>query len=267
MTQTARRTAASRSLPRLRASGGGAPRYALVADALLADIERGKYAVGDLLPPEMEIAGHYGISRYTAREAIRRLHDMGLITRRAGIGTIVKSTAIQSRYTARISDITDLLHYTKKTRMKLLAEDWVRIEGELEPLLQEAAGQRWLKFSTLRYPAGGDVPISFTEILVHPAYERIREHLREPDATVYKLIEDLQGHSIVEVRQDIGCIALTRRQAALLGARAGSPALHVLRYYVGKDDALVSLSINVYPQDRFKLSTSWRLDRGADGER
>lgn len=246
------------------AKASSAPRYVRVAEALLTDIEHGKYAVGDLLPTELDIADLYGISRYTAREAIRRLHDLGLITRRAGVGTIVKSLQARSRYTASISDITDLLHYTKKTRLKILEEDWVRIEGELEPLLQQAAGQRWLRFSTLRYPAGSEVPISLTDIIVHPSYERIRERIREPNATVYRLLEDMHGETIHEVRQEISCVALTRKTAALLGARTGSPALYVLRYYIGKGDALMSLSINTYPQDRFKLSTSWRLDWRSD---
>jgi GntR family transcriptional regulator len=240
---------------------GSAFRYARVAEALLAEIERGKYAVGDLLPPELDIAEKYGISRYTAREAIRRLHEMGLITRRAGVGTMVKSTHTQSRYTASISDITELVHYSKKTRLKILGEDWVRIEGDLETLLKDAAGQRWLRFSTLRYPAGSDVPISFTEILVHPAFERIRQRIHEPNASVYGLLEDMHGETIHEVRQEISCLALSRKTAALLGARAGSPGLYVLRYYIGKADALMSLSINTYPQDRFRLSTSWRLNR------
>lgn len=254
-----RRAATPPTPPRLARTGTGAPRYAQVAEALLSDIANGKYAVGDLLPPEMEIAERYGISRYTAREAIRRLHDMGLITRRAGIGTIIKSTNTQQRYTASISDITDLLHYSKNTRLKFLGEDWVRIEGELESLLKDAAGQRWLRFCALRFPAHGDVPISYTEILVHPSYERIRERMHEPNATVYRLLEDMHGEAIHEVRQEISCTALTRKIATLLGARVGSPALYVLRYYLGKGDSLMSLSINIYPQDRFKLSTSWRL--------
>ena len=38
------------------------------------------------------------------------------------------------------------------------------------------------------------------------------------------------------------------------------PALRVLRYYVGQRDALMSVSVNTYPHDRFNLSTRWRLD-------
>ncbi|VWX62438.1 conserved hypothetical protein [Burkholderiales bacterium 8X] len=251
--------AAPHSAPSTRLGSAG-PRYQMVADALIGDIERGRYGIGDMLPPEVEIAEHYGVSRYTAREAIRKLTDMGLITRRAGIGTTVKSASTQSRYMATISDIADLVHYTKQTQLKILSEEWVRIEGELADILSEARGQRWLKFSTLRYPAGSEQPISYTEMLVHPAYERIRERIHEAGVTIYRLIEDLHGEKVSEVRQEISCIAIGKKVGSLLGARAGSPALYVLRYYLGKGDALMSVSINIYPQNRFKLSTRWRLD-------
>lgn len=245
-------------------SRGAVPRYIVVAEALIASIEQGRYPVGDLLPPEVDIARHYGISRYTAREAIRRLDEMGLITRRAGIGTTVKSRTAQSRYTATISDLADLVHYTKQTRLEILSEDWVPVEGDLGKVLPQALGQRWLKFSTLRYPVVGRVPISYTEIVVHPTYEDIRERIHEPNATVYRLIEDLHGERIREVRQEISCVAIPKPVAALLGVRTHAPALYVLRYYIGKGDMLLSVSINTYPQDRFKLTTQWRLDRGAD---
>lgn len=239
---------------------GAVPRYIVVAEALLADIESGRYAVGELLPPELEIAEHYGISRYTAREAIRRLDEMGLITRRAGIGTTVKARTAQSRYTASISDLADLVHYTKQTQLKILSESWVTVEGELGKILPQALGQRWLKFATLRYPMAGREPISHTEIVVHPTYEDIRNRIHEPNATVYRLIEDLHGERIHELRQEISCTAISKPVAALLGASVASPALYVLRYYIGKGDSLLSVSINTYPQDRFKLSTRWRLD-------
>lgn len=236
------------------------PRYIVVADALIADIERGTYAVGDLLPGELEIAERYGISRHTTREAIRRLDELGLISRRAGIGTIVKASSAESHYTATISDLADLSHHTKQTRLKVLSEEWVKVEGELEKILEGARGQRWLKFTTLRYPATGKEPISYTEILVHPAYEEIRRRINEPNATVFRLIEDLHGERISEARQEISCIATPKKIAELLGTEPKAPALYVLRYYLGKNDTLLSVSINIYPQNRFKVTTNWRLE-------
>lgn len=241
-------------------AGHGAPRYLRVADALIADIEQGTYKVGEMLPPELEIAEQYGVSRYTAREAIRRLTELGLITRRAGIGTTVTSSTAQSNYTARISDIDELIHYAKETRLKLLGEEWVRVEGELAEVLRGARGQTWLKLTALRYPQGSRKPISHTTMVVNPAYARIRERIRESGAAVYRLMEEIYGERISEVKQEITCLALDAEQAALLGEKEGNPALLVYRYYLGKDSNLLSVSINIYPPDRFRLATSWRLD-------
>lgn len=251
----------------LDASAGprpGMPRYMQVADALIREIQSGRYPVGSLLPAEREIGQRFGVSRHTTREAIRRLEDMGLITRRAGIGTTVKSRLAHSRYTASISDLTELVHYAEKTRLQVLREDWVTIAGELAEVVHHAEGQRWFRITALRFPEDEAVPISYTETLVPAMFQGIRDGIRGPHATVFKLIEALRGERVAEVRQDIACRPLPRQEADALGMAAGLPSLYVLRYYYGRNDELLSVSINFYPQDRFKISTRWRLDSGYD---
>lgn len=240
--------------------GASAPRYAVVAQALMRDIERGTFKVGEMLPTEADICEKFGVSRHTAREAIRRLSDAGLVRRRAGVGTTVMARTASARYTASVSDLTELFVYNREARLTILAEDWVSVRGELAAILPGADGQRWYRFVAQRHVAGAADPIVYTEILVHPAYEGIRERMREPGAMVYKLIEEMYREQVVELRQEISCLAMPRKIAKVLGARAGSPALRVLRYYVGQRDALMSVSINTYPHDRFNLGTRWRLD-------
>ena len=48
-----------------------APLHIQVGDALIQEIESGRYAVGSLLPPELELADRYAVSRHTIREATR----------------------------------------------------------------------------------------------------------------------------------------------------------------------------------------------------
>lgn len=64
-------------------------------DRLSVDIERlildGKLAPGERLPPERELAEHFGVSRVSIREGLRELENRGLIDRRPGRGTIVLS--------------------------------------------------------------------------------------------------------------------------------------------------------------------------------
>ncbi len=65
------------------------PAYAVIYEALLADIRSGKLAVGTMLPSEHEIAEAYGVSRITSRRALNMLAEQGLIRRRPGIGSEV----------------------------------------------------------------------------------------------------------------------------------------------------------------------------------
>ena len=62
---------------------------AAIATTLQKAILKGSYAYGERLPPERDLAKHYGTSRSTVREALRRLEELKLVTRRIGSGTYV----------------------------------------------------------------------------------------------------------------------------------------------------------------------------------
>jgi DNA-binding GntR family transcriptional regulator len=238
------------------------PRYRVVAQALMRDIESGRYKVGDMLPTETQVCAQFGVSRHTAREAMRRLTDAGMLVRRAGVGTTVKAARqAQGRYTARVSDLSELFAFNRETRFELLAEDSVVVDSALADILPGATGQRWARFTVLRHAPGAAEPIVHTHILMRPGFEAVRDRIGEPGVMVYQLIEQLHGEPISELRQEISAVRTPAAIARLLGTRPGSPALRVLRWYVGADDAVLSVAINTYPEARFKLTTRWRLDR------
>ena len=60
------------------------------------DIVGGKYQVGDFLPAESEMVNTYKVSRATVRKAMDMLADEGLIEKKRGYGTIVKSLKAKS---------------------------------------------------------------------------------------------------------------------------------------------------------------------------
>jgi DNA-binding GntR family transcriptional regulator len=237
----------------------------VVSQALMRDIERGKYKVGTMLPTEHEICERFNISRHTAREAIRRLTDIGLVTRRAGIGTTIQAQSIHSRYIASISDPSELFAFTRRTKLEILSERRILIDGPWAEILPAAQGQRWLCVSALRWMEGANEPVSHTYFLVHPDYESVRARMSEPGVTVYRLIEELHGERVAELKQEIGAIRLPRDIARHLKAKAGSPALRIHRYYFGSHDTPFSVSVSTYPEGRFNLTTRWRLDWTADG--
>jgi GntR family transcriptional regulator, hexuronate regulon transcriptional repressor len=64
--------------------------YQELARKLIAELAAGKFAVGDRLPAERELAAEHDVSRPTVREAIIALEVQGLVEVRVGSGAYVK---------------------------------------------------------------------------------------------------------------------------------------------------------------------------------
>ena len=67
------------------------PKYQRVYTALKRDIQSGRLKKGDRLPSEAELVKTFGASRITVGRAVRDLQAAGLVDRRAGSGTYVRS--------------------------------------------------------------------------------------------------------------------------------------------------------------------------------
>lgn len=68
-----------------------AAKHVHIFESLKQQIETGHYAHGKRLPSEMELAKRFGVSRPTASRALRDLQNLGIIDRRAGSGSYLKT--------------------------------------------------------------------------------------------------------------------------------------------------------------------------------
>ena len=59
----------------------GQSRYAVLANELGKQIKSGKYKTGDFIPTEVRLCETYGVSRFTARQAVQELKKQGLVIR------------------------------------------------------------------------------------------------------------------------------------------------------------------------------------------
>jgi DNA-binding GntR family transcriptional regulator len=244
----------------------GSPRYMQLAEALIGDIERGRYKPGDLLPPEEQIARAYGVSRHTAREGMRRLVDMGLISRRRGVGTCVNAGRAPSRYVASFAAIGDLFQYTKEMKARLITDYWVTADAKLARMLRCKPGTRWVVFETTRFPIGSANSISHTKIYMPSVFSDIKERLRKERKTVYDLLKTDYNEQVAEVVQETEAVSVPPESAALLEVEPYSPGLHVFRRFISRGDRLIFASVSIYPERRFKITTRWRLERETPGQ-
>ena len=75
--------------------------YQQIARTIAAAIEDGRYAPGDRLPSERELADDFGVSRPTIRDAMIALEFQGLVEARQGSGVYVKAALRRARANGR----------------------------------------------------------------------------------------------------------------------------------------------------------------------
>ena len=244
---------------------GNLPRYQQLSAMLAREIREGRYAVGSLLPPEPQLCLRFGVSRHTVREAVRQLCDMGLVSRRQGIGTTVRSASGGKQYTAALSSLGDLMAYAQGTRLKVLGSRLLVADAALAVQLRCQEGEQWLEWNTCRFPVDGGEPIVHMRVFVRPECEGMRDELVSGQAWVFGLIEKYGGERILEAKQIVSAIAVPAESARLLGVKARSAGLLVRRFYLGRNDRLLSVSLNVHPPGRVEFTTTWRLGDAAGG--
>lgn len=81
------------SAPFQKSEEDGSPAYFQLAKTIQKQIERGRFAAGELIPSERKIASHNNLSLATVRKALEELASKGFLKRVQGKGTFVAGTA------------------------------------------------------------------------------------------------------------------------------------------------------------------------------
>ncbi|MHA6344284.1 GntR family transcriptional regulator [Roseivivax sp. CAU 1761] len=239
---------------------GGRTRYAALAEALLEDIQSGRYPVGSLLPPEIDLCREFDVSRHTVREALRRLVDLGLLSRQAGIGTTVRADRIAARYVQAGEGASDLMRYVRDVSLRVTGSEDVTAEGELAQLIGSPEGKGWLHLWGERFMPDDDRPIALTEIWIARSYRGILDDLAAPTEPIYALIERRYGLTTAEIRQTIEAVILTPEATTRLGVPEGAPGLRITRTYIAASGEVYETAISLHPGERFSYSNTFRVE-------
>src|SRR5487761_2531777 len=140
------------------------PRYQQVAEALREEIRRGEHPVGKNFPTEAKLCQRFSISRFTARAALQLLTEQGLILRRRGAGTLVRSTETRISYEQHIRSIDDLLQYSNASGFQFLFTDRIDADAELAGWLNVRVGTECLHLHGIRFHRRTQQPYCLGEV-------------------------------------------------------------------------------------------------------
>ncbi|PPD15670.1 MAG: transcriptional regulator [Methylobacterium sp.] len=231
-----------------------------IARVLGDGIAQGDYPVGTLLPTEAALCDTYGASRFTVREALRKLVEAGLIERRRGAGSRVVATTPKSKFSQTFHDLTEIFQYAQDTHLDVAQLGMVRIdEGEAQ-LVGASPGTRWLRLNGLRWNAERSTSLSHVTAYIHARFAPLLEDVRTARGAIYALIEARSGEAIEEAVQEIAALPMPASVARMLGLRAGLPAMRLVRRYLDASGGTMMTSINWHPGEHFTYTM--RLRRG-----
>jgi GntR family phosphonate transport system transcriptional regulator len=189
-------------------AGSGVALWRQVADGIERGIAQGRYAEGERLPGEIEIAEIYRVNRHTVRRALAALAERGLVRAERGSGTYVEAPrlAYPLRTRTRFSEIVGA--GGREPRGELIAAAEQPATPELARQLGLKSGAPLIRIEMLRSADRAPICIATTWLSAERFGEAARIYQRSGSIT-----KVLAHHGVRDYRR-----ASTRLTAAIVDA-------------------------------------------------
>lgn len=235
------------------------PRYVHVYNVLSRRVESGKYPINMRLPTESELCEEFDASRFTVREALRRLVAQGMVQRRQGAGSIVVAATPQARYVQSMSSIEDLFQLALNTHYDLHAIKHVTLDPQVAGAIGGIAGERWGLLKGLRSSEKGGEAVCYIHSYVAPRAAAYVDELRHCVGAFYAHLAERTKEDILRVEQDIDGAVMNGEMARALKCKVGTVATCALRRYFTKKGTLIA-SFNWYVAKDFHYRMKMSLN-------
>ncbi|HLZ21501.1 MAG TPA: GntR family transcriptional regulator [Ktedonobacterales bacterium] len=215
----------------------GEPLHRRVTATLARQIERGELRAGAMLPPELELARRFGVSRHTMRAGLDALVRQGLLERRRGKGTVVREPPISQSLDRFYSLAQEMGAHGTELRTQVIAR------GRLDPA-DPLAGVACERLGItdpddigyllrLRLVQGSPLileTLTFPASLCLALLDSPTASTDDPAAgSFYDALKASAGLRVAWARETFRPVAVTGYEARLLGVPSGTPVFAVER--------------------------------------
>jgi GntR family transcriptional regulator len=231
------------------------PRYYEIEQALrtrIADLRP-----DDPLPSDAMLCEEFGVSRMTARNAVQRLTQEGLVYRVPGRGTFVAEPPVHRQAGSLLSFTEEMRRRGRAPSSRLLAREVREPRPAEASRLQLQPGEEVVAVRRLR--VADDEPVAIEEA-VFPAV--LAALLQRADLEHRSLHETLVegGHVPTMGRARLGAEAAGPEDAALLDVPPGSPLLVEKRVIHDQDGNPLELCESRYAGERYGLDVQFDVE-------
>lgn len=201
----------------------------------------------DMLPKERDLAETFAVSRTTVRQALQSLIEEGRIYSLRGKGTFVSQGRISKGLTLT-SFSEDMRARNLEPASRLITSEERSAEGAEAHMLELSLGEPLYFLKRLRLADGIPMCLERSHLPAN-LFPRLLSH--NLDGSLYQLLASHYRTTVSSAEQHISAQALRKRDADLLGARAGTPALLVRRRGIDSRGRIVEYGQSLYRADRY----------------
>ena len=199
------------------------PHYLRIYRDLKAKIAAGDLAAGDRLPTQRDLAGEYGVTVMTVRQALQLLEQEELVAMRHGLGTFVAPARIRYAMGNLRSLAQEVTAQGLELKTTVLRRGLEEPHPRVAELLQLAPGERSYAVERLRFV--GSEPIVYQHSQLRPWLREALDGVDLSDVSLYDHLHDELGIEIAHAQEWIRAVALSPHEAGLLEEEPGAAAL------------------------------------------
>ncbi|MEU0694151.1 GntR family transcriptional regulator [Streptomyces niveus] len=210
------------------------------------------------LPTEEQLAGHYGVSVLTMRQALKELEQEGLISRHRRRGTFIEPGARRGAPRRLLGSIDAVVAQQSGERTTVTGHGRAPVPGELAeyfPGVDEVTLYR-----RLRRDGESGEPTNWAENALRT---EIADRLDPADLERWpmtKVLRDVLGVRISRITDTVEATLADPATAGLLQVPLLSPILHYTGVTYDADGQVVDVARIRYRGDRFSFSVTMETD-------
>ena len=218
------------------------PLYQQLQRALRQAIESRVLGPDDALPPERDLADDFNVSRITVRKAIHGLVSEGMLVRRQGSGTFVRSR-VEKNFSKLTSFSEDMRARGRNPRSVWLRKAAGSVTPEEALTLRASPGTPVYRFHRIRFADDAPMALEYATILAAclPSVDAV-------ESSLYAALERA-GNRPVRALQRLRALLFSAEQAELLKVREGDAGLLVERLGFLQDGRAAEFTQSYYRGD------------------
>ncbi|MFE5138766.1 GntR family transcriptional regulator [Streptomyces fagopyri] len=206
------------------------------------------------LPTEEQLAGHYGVSVLTMRQALKELEDEGLITRHRRRGTFIEPSARRGAPVRLLGSVDTIVAQQSGMTTELLGHGPVPPPAELAEYFPDVAEVG--AYHRLRGDEKTGEPTNHARNYVRPELAALidpQDLVRWP---MTKVLRDVVGLRISRITDTVEARLADPETARLLQVPLLSPILHYTGIVYGEDGVALDVARIHYRGDRFSFTVT-----------